>query len=325
MRVLLVTSWDEACGIAEHSWYLKQAVEAADAEIEILPSAGALDPTIALNMIQYESLKRFDVLHLNYHAALHSRWTGPLMSAARGYGAKVLVTYHDTGVPNSDHCRAILGAADAGVVHEPYDDLPSQPYYWRMGVPGWPRFTWVPNRDWNGWNGDRPILGSIGFPFGWKNYDQLAAITAKIGWALLLIAPTATPEQIAGWQAINPHLYVTADFVGREHALAMLAACDATAFAYVCHNTGQSAAILQGIAARKPVIALSTCRQFRALHEEYPGSIRWAKDFNELELILKTLTLSDRPDPRTVFIAEQDSWASLGQKYADLYLELAHG
>jgi len=138
---------------------------------------------------------------------------------------------------------------------------------------------------------------------------------------LLLLAPTATAEQVASWSALNPHLLVRTDFVPREEAVGLLMGCDATAFCYICHNTGQSGAILQGLAARKPVVALSTCRQFRALYAEYPGSIRWAETFDQVELYLKTLPIA-RVDPRTVYVAERESWTWLGVRYAALYRSL---
>jgi hypothetical protein len=220
-------------------------------------------------------------------------------------------------VPNSDLCHQIVAAADIAVVHEPYDDLPAwKTHYWRMGVPEAPTSPIYPSPTF--WA--RPILGSIGFPFPWKHYDELCRLTAMIGWGIVLIAPNATPAQVETWQDLNPDLIVRTDFVPRAEAIAILAGCDATAFAYVCHNTGQSAAILQGLAARKPVLALSTCRQFRALYDDPLGreAIRWCDTFEHLAFTLRTIPLA-RCDPGIVALAEQDSWATLGRRYAQLY------
>lgn len=316
MRVLLVTTWETACGIAEHSFYLKQAVEAADPYIRIDP-CDTLDPcllSIDLNV---------DLIHLNYHAALHSRWTPQWIRNFQAVGKKVLVTFHDTGVPNSEQCKAVVEAADAAVVHEPFDDLPDgKTHYWRMGVPDWGGYT---TYDWSprSWCGRRPVLGTIGFAFPWKNYDQLAKVTAENDWALLILAPDATAAQEAEWRAINPHLCVIRGFTHRATALDYLGGCDATAFTYVCHNTGQSAAILQGIAARKPVIALDTCRQFRALYHDPLGrvAIRWAGTFTEVGQHLVSLPIG-RVDPRTVALAHRERWSLKGQQYAQLYHSL---
>lgn len=324
MKVLLVSTWDTACGIAEHSAYLKQAVEAADPEIELIPDPDGLNP-LAVSLQETDGTP-YPIVHLNYHAALHSRWTPERIrevQSGRKRRVKVVVTFHDTGVPNSDLCKAICAAADAAVVHEPFDDLPTEKtHYWRMGVPDW-KLPLSYDLSPRSWCGPRPILGSIGFPFPWKNYDQLAQITAAAGWALLLIAPTASLEQVGQWAAINPHLNVYRAFVPREQAISVLAGCDATAFTYVCHNTGQSAALLQGVAARKPVLALSTCRQFRGLYLDSLGRevIRWGNTFEEIAFLLRIVRI-DRVDPGIVALAEQDSWVRLGARYAALYREV---
>ena len=321
MRVLLVTTWDQACGIAEHSYYLRKAVQAADPSIEIFPLSQALDPHFL------SELGGYDLIHLNYHGALHSRWTVTEICAMRQRGIPVVVTYHDTGVPNSEQAKAICAAADAFVVHEPYDDLEGNGHYWRMGVPDWPRGIFQLDTSYSSWCGSRPILGSIGFPFPWKNFDLLAKITAELGWAFLLIAPGATADYVEGLQAINPHSEIVSVFVHRDRALACLHECDATAFPYVCHNTGQSAAILQGVAARKPVHAFATCRQFRALFGDRLGrtAITWAENVEDLTFHLSHFSPLGRVSPPMVALAEQDSWARLGMRYAELYKEVAGG
>ena len=316
MKVKIVTTWGASCGISEHSHYLVEAVQAADASIIHEPVTD-LHPRAIL-----ESSSPCDLLVLNYQAALHSQWTPESIRQVRDRGTPVLCVYHDSGVPNSAQCLEVCAAADAVVIHEPCDDLP-QAHYWRMGVPDW-QYLLLFDRALDSWCGRRPVLGSIGFPFGWKCYDELARITGKIGWALLLIAPGATAAQIEQWRASNPHLLVHCTFVPRAEALSLLASCDATAFTYVCHNTGQSGAILQGIAARKPVIALSTCRQMRALYADPLGreAIRWCSTFEEVAFALRTCSI-ERCDPGIVALAEQESWQQLGKKYAALYAEVA--
>ena len=322
MKVLLVTTWEIPCGIAEHSSMLKEAVERADPGIQIIPDAKALDP----RHVRGYTPEAFDLIHLNYQASLHSRWTPEQVAIWKEYKRPVVITYHDTGVPNSDQCKALYEVADAFIVHEPADDLPDA-HYWRMGVPAWEfpyhfgKGDFAQSREcFKAWQ-HQPVLGSIGFPFPWKHYDKLAEVTAEHGWALMLLAPTATKEQIVQWETINPNLYVRTDFVNRHEAISLLAGCDATAFCYVTHNTGQSGAVLQGIAARKPVLAFKTCRQFRALYDEYPGSISWCETYEDVALCLKAMPL-DRVSTRIVYVAERESWSRLGNKYALLYRSL---
>lgn len=321
LRVRLVTTWETACGIAEHAAMLKAAVEGVDPAITIVPDAEALDPTtLLLPAWRGTDPSVPSIVHLNYQAALHARWDAAAIRSLRAAGSRVIVTYHDTGVPNSDQCKAICDAADAVVVHEPCDDLPAAKVrYWRMGVPAAPMSG--PSLLY-----DRPYLGTVGFPFPWKCYDALARVTAANGWGLLLLAPTATPEQIAVWQTINPATIVCAAFLPQAEVIARLNACDATAFTYVCHNTGQSGAILQGIAARKPVIALRTCRQMRALAMDALGeeAICWAETFEDVGAYLRHLPLG-RMDAGIVALAHQERWdgpGGLGERYAQLYREV---
>lgn len=317
MRVALVTTWGTACGIAEHSAYLKAAVEQADPTIEIVP-------ILDLHPRAIDHAPGIDVIWLNYHAALHSQWTPKAIRQQQAHGIKVGVTYHDTGVPNSDQASGICVVADAFVVHEPYDDLEGNGRYWRMGIPDWHGVLQI-ERGPRSWNQDRPILGTVGFPFPWKNYDELARVTAAQGWALFLIAPTATEADIDRWHRLNPHSCFYTGFCPREQVVGWLAACDATAFCYTCANTGQSGAVCQGIAVRKPVIAFgpAICRQFRALYADMLGgfAIDWAESFADVGQLLRQCRI-DRCDPGIVALAEQDSWTTLGVKYATLMREL---
>lgn len=302
-----MTTWATECGIAEHSALLKAAVEGV-AEITLIPLPDGLDPSTV-------KVEEFDLIHLNYHAALHSRWTPAVITELRSQtGVPITATYHDTGVPNSDQCKGIVEAADATVVHEPFDDLPREKaVYWRMGVQDWhqPHYYY----------GSRPVLGTVGFPFPWKNYDELARITGELDWAFVVIAPKHTAADVMRWEALNPNTKVIG-FTDRDQVVSLLAGCDASAFMYTCANTGQSGAILQGIAARKPVFALESCRQFRALRTDPLGrtAIYWAESFEGLKFSLSHLTsLTGRPHAATVALAKQESWTTLGVKYADLW------
>jgi len=322
MNVLLVTTWETACGIAEHSALLKEAVDATPDDIVITPSAGSLDPSALLMGADYGT--GIDVIHLNYHMALHSRWTPDVIARLKQKGHKVLVTLHDTGVPNSDQCKAVCAAANYTVVHEPFDDLPENVEYIRMGVPDLiDGDEYMGHHRWTKAYRDQPVLGTVGFPFPWKNYDELARVTAQCGWGFYVIAPNSTDADWARWRSLNPHTTVRSDFVDRARVVRLLHQCDATAFMYTCANTGQSGAILQGIAARKPVFALETCRQFRALYADPLANkyIRWCTDFKQFAQRLSSVQLG-RVDVGMVALAEQDSWAHVGERYASIYRRL---
>lgn len=321
MTVLLVTTWGTACGIACHSATLIDAVHHADPSIDFLLS-DHLDPKkISLPDRQADWPQ---ILHLNYHRALHSQWTPPVVQEWKEAGFKIVITFHDTygEHPPDDLCRDLSDLADAFIVHEPCRDLPKA-LYWRMGVPApTPGLPEVMHTAY--WQ--QPILGTVGFPFGWKHVDQLAQISADCGWAFLAIAPGATPEQVDDWRRRNPVSYIRTDFVPQSEVTLLLAGCDATAFTYVTNNSGQSGAILQGIAARKTVIALQTCRQFRAIFLDKIGhyAVRWCDNFEQVTDRLRQV-IPQRVDSGIVAFAEQDSWIKLGQKYASLYKDLIGG
>lgn len=315
MLITLVTPWGTACGIAEHSFYLTEALKTAlpDLTVQLVDN---LHPDAVLGQ-SAEALG--DWVWLNYHAALHSQWQPEHVRHVQAKGVQVGITYHDTGVPNSEQCRALHAVADAFVVHEPAEDLPGA-HYIRQGVPSGVNGL----RSWHvdGWRRaypDQPIVGTVGFPFGWKNYDLLVEAAARAGWACLLIAPTTTPEQHARWHQLHLNVRVIPDFLAREEVLTALSGCDATAFLYNCVNTGTSGAIRLGIAARKPVLAShpSICRQFRDLEGE-PG-IQWLTDLS-VDGVARALSWTpiQRVDPRVVYLARRDCWAGVGQRYAQI-------
>lgn len=332
--VLLVTTWGAACGISEHSAYLVDAVRACGLvkgliqgdQVNIQPSAEALDPAWVFGAYRQDHPMP-PILHLNYHRALHSRWTPDQVERAKDLGSKIVITFHDTREEADDLLRAFARLADRLIVHEPVDwpgpllDL-SNVSYWRQGVPDYPATTKLPRTD--AWKFRQPIVGTVGFPFPWKNYDLLCHAAAEAGWGVLLLAPNATPEQIRTWWTINPASHVIPTFTPREKVVEYLAGCDATAFLYTCANTGTSGAIRQGLAARKPVIAQRGCRQFRDLQLDPAAAqaITWTGGTVDHVAALLSLCPLRRVDPEVIRVAARDSWAGMGQRYTHLYHQL---
>ena len=259
MRILAVTSWGGACGIANYAEMLRDALLLADPTIEFMPCPEALDPA-GLG----QRYGTFDVLWLNYHRGLHSRWTPErVWDAHHGYNKPIIITMHDTyGEREPDELTTALhDVADAFVVHEPCEGLPKQVLI-RQGVPRYAsgRQYGMATRTW-GVEGDtfleypgQPLLGTCGFNFPWKNFDRLAQVTAEAGWAYLVCSNNATDEDAARWHAANPHTQVVRGFQPTDRIVHYLAGCDATCFAYECANSGTSGAIRLGLAARKPVL-----------------------------------------------------------------------
>lgn len=351
IELLTITSDREQCGIREHGNHLQQHLP-NDITMRGNGRGEWLDPAVFFRELPSMTQSPGPhVVWINHHSALHSRWTGAQIMRLRD-ALPVLVSYHDSGVPNSAQCHEVYkGTTDpaeyrgAFIVHEPCPDLPNA-IYLRQGVPDWqPPYqalhgptTGVPPDDlpsflyWIGL-GHRPILGTVGFPFPWKCYDLLAKATALAGWSLLLLAPDqyhgGKPDQlasdIAGWQALNPWTAVVSDFLPAEEVVRYLGMCDATAFLYMCANTGTSGAIRQGIAARKPVLATAGCRQMRDLQEDGLGgdAIRWLHDLSpEGVAVALHTTVITRVDPAIHRLAERDSWRNQAQRYAEVIRRL---
>mgnify|MGYP001588834229 CR=1 FL=1 len=321
LKVLLVTTWGTACGIASHSAQLKQAVETADPQITIIPSVDALDPMHheVRSLIHDAAVSGIDAVTLNYHLALHSRWQPDRVRELKDAGYPVVIIAHDTigELPPTPLFRELCDLAHAFIVHEPCQGL-EKAIYWRMGVPEYEGPELFPL-----YSRSRPVLGTLGFDFPWKNFDRLAELTASVGWGFCVVAPSLTPERTAELRSKNPWLTIHLNLPDNT-VIAALRGCDATAFCFTCANSGQSASILYGLAAHKPVIAFSTCRQMRSLWElDRWGTqrIQWCETFEQVKdrLVYRPI---QRLDPGIVALAEQESWARLGRKYAELYRSL---
>ena len=311
MKVLLVSSWGTACGIADFGAQLAEAVYTADPSIHFIPCPEGLDPAAL------PPTDAYDVVFLNFHLGLHSRWQPEHITRLKDSGKPAVVDFHDTrGEVEPDARQASLyDVADAFIVHEPCLGLP-RAYLIRQGVHDWVAPTLYDQRT-GGWNGGRPILGTCGFNFPWKNFDRLAAVTAEAGWAYLVCSNNASVEDEARWKTSNPHTLVQRGFLQTATIVSMLAGCDATVFAYECANSGTSGAIRLGLAARKPLIAWNSCRQFRDVSDR--DEILWCGGFDHLPKVLAHQVMIGRVDPGIVALAARDSWANQAAKYAAIF------
>src|SRR5262245_58039778 len=108
---LLVSPFGDVCGISEYAAYWKQAVEAQGWNVEVETN---LHPQGVL-----ERKKLPPMVVLNYQAALLSQWHSEHIKDVQARDTRVLTIWHDSGVPNSDHCRSVCEVSNAFVLHEP--------------------------------------------------------------------------------------------------------------------------------------------------------------------------------------------------------------
>lgn len=359
LRVAVVSSEiGSACGIAEHSRMLVEALnrEAGAGRESVVAAADPawLDPFAFADRAQ-----DFDVVFLNYHRGLHSRWDA---EAVRLVEIPVVITFHDTYETQPDRLPwELLDCPNvrAMVVHERCDlmsivkariaydsrlvqQLTAGPdgargtfiernvqkvHYWHQPCPvpyGRGDLKVANPHPLGPW---RPTLGTLGFDFPWKNYDLLAEVTNACGWNLHVVGQVDYARQQA-LRALNPRTTFTG-FVSGEWAIAHLSAYDATAFLYTCGNSGTSGAIRAGITAARPLIVAKGCRQFRDLEEAEVRGISWIEP--TAGALMDALTgwkLNMLPQisgyvPGLIAFAHQHGWEHYGRKYAELFREAA--
>jgi hypothetical protein len=318
VRILAVTSWGGACGIANYAEMLRDALVKVAPDITLVPFSDGLDPSHVV-----QRYATFDLLWLNYHSGLHSRWTPEVVRQAHhGYNKPIVITFHDTygERPPDALTQQLHDLADAFVVHEPCVGLDKQVLI-RQGVPAAANvpahITMDDGRPGQRWF--RPMLGTCGFNFPWKNFDRLAEVTAEAGWAYMVLSNNATDEDGARWKAANPYTMWRRGFIPTNEMVAYLSTCDATCFAYECANSGTSGAIRLGLAARKPVLAFSACRQMRDLYENGDGQyMDLCTDWGRLISTLRHVPIQ-RVDPGIAYLAHRDSWVHQGRRYAEVF------
>lgn len=301
MRVLLVTSTNLHCGIREYGEMLTEAMQETHPDVELRPVGP--DAPAALDFVDSlaDTSVEFDLVHINHQAALHSSWTVEHVSELRRRFCPVVVTHHDTferaDILLERGYSFFIGLADHIVVHEPVEGLPFDgPWtYLRQPVPAKEKPLAQPSL----------TVGSVGFDFPWKNFAKLEELAERAGWQ----------TDIFGGNL---------DWVSRKEAVARLAGCHVTAFLYQTGNSGTSAAIRLGLAARRPVIAYP-CRQFRDLagDPETHGAVQWVS--SEAEFLDKLDRLSHdegfqrSATDRVKHLADRDSWTNGAEVYYQIY------
>lgn len=340
VRILLVTSNREECGVREYGRMLKEELESlskngldmhdfGDEGVDVVEYA---EPDYAAFYAKFKSSCPYDVIWLNHHAALHASWRENEVVDARAFtGLPIVVTQHDTfeelAIMEERGFPSFWKVADGLVVHEQVDGLTYAKWlhirYLRQGVlPPAEKPMMISEQL------GRPVVGTVGFPFPWKNFDMLIRAAATAGWVPLLIAPGIDEAEASRLQTLaldyGSPLLLIKHWIDREAVVTALTGCDATAFLYTNGNSGTSGAIRLGLAARKPLIALTGCRQFRDLWDE--TAIDWVGDGADgvrirLGLIARQLLQVSPPrsGTRIAALAERDSWAAQALEYLRLF------
>ena len=292
-----VTSPNERCGIREYSNYLVSRLHLFGPGRGWACHAAWGSPEEVLEQLQEGIVRAYTnapagtvplcAFWLNHHAALHSAWTPAHLARVVELGFGVVVTQHDTfetrKIMDERSLPDFARVSDVVVTHEAVEGYAS--HVLPQGVLPLPLSAGGPEEMLDA----RPCVGTVGFDFPWKGFDDLVKAAKEAGWRVLILSNDMTDARVRQLQELYPggqvNVRVVRGWLSASRVVEQLAACDATAFLYSCGNSGTSGAIRLGIAARRPVLAYRGCRQFRDLTHD-PNeqlSINWCDSLRAVE------------------------------------------
>ena len=311
MKVAFVTSSDLKCGIGAYGRALISRLPQVEWTVVGHRTVGADLPATGT-----AADRRFDVVHVNYEPGL---FPPPVLAHVLRFGRRSLLTLHTSR--DGDNRTGITEAFDRTVVHERCLNLGmagSRFVHVHMGLPEPVPSTarsHLPPCD----------VGSVGFPFPWKGFPQVAAAAYQLGLTCGLLMPESPHvdyrlAEAACRAACPTGLTTVSHWVDEPDVLASMRACRTTAFAYQGQNAGISGAVRLGLAAGQPMV-LTRCRQFCDLFP-YEDEIEFVPTPHPADVaagIARVLANGKRPSR----VLADLSWASAAAKYLDLYQLLA--
>jgi len=323
IRVGLVTNWQEACAVAEYANSLVTHVDDPEVEFKIITRP------LTFERIMNEA-RDVDVLHFNVAWWLFDGITGDQWRAFRKRGKRVLITLHESYEPEIRSLGGLGPAADAIVVHEePSDGLawPEGFYYIPQGirlVEGLPK--------WNRLDREAYKLGTLGFPFWWKNYRLTAKVARKLGLGFMFLMGKPKSDKVdldAITQEIleiHPEAEIVTGWQPYDYMVRRLSECVATVFPYneAAKIYGVSAGVRMGMAAQRPIIVSKHAQQFKDL-KKYPDEV-YVTHSSKLEeaISLVLQDTKDRCERKPAELLKVMSWRACATKYVQIYKELAN-
>lgn len=250
-----------------------------------------------------------DILHVNYEPGLF-RWLGAEhIAAAKAMGKRTVMTLHTSAEGNNRH--GLSAVFDRVVVHEQttegYTHIPE-------GVPVY-KFSAVDGED-KGAN----VIGTVGFPFSWKGFHQVAIASSLLGMGCVVIAPESPHADTYAMEAVcraaQPSIQYIKDWLSDGATIEVLHDCAVNVFAYAGGNYGISGAVRLGLAAGRPIVCTRN-RQFRDLYA-YENEVTFinSQDPNEIARgVQEALAKGVVPNQ----ILKDMSWEVVGKQYQELY------
>lgn len=307
MKVALLTTWNERCGIAEYAKSLVTYAKNTEFSIfgrEIFENSNAL-----LALPDQLCGNGCCIIQINYEPGLWHILDADVCSKLRKNGMRLVMTLHTSNSGNNRN--ALTTVFDRVIVHEQttegFEHVP-------MGIP-------EVNLD--GIEVTKGI-GTAGFPFPWKGFHQVAQAAKQLDMNCVVVAAksdhfdTTVMEQFV--KDAQPDTEYVKDWLPQEDVVRKLASCEVNVFAYDGANNGISGAVRMGLAARRPLV-VTRCRQFRDLFA-YEDEIEFIDSQSPKDIAAGIeRVLESGKCPKRVL--EDMSWTKAAQRYEEIYTSLA--
>jgi len=344
IRVGLVTNWQEACAVAEYANSL--VMHTHDPEIQF---------KIITRPLSYEHIvnesRDVDVLHFNVAWWLFDHITGEQWKSFRKRGKRVLITLHESYEPEIRSLGGLGPAADAIVVHEQPSDSIAWPegfYYIPQGVrlvEGIKQFEFgqcedhSPDFECKDCNtkdarvrAGKWKLGTLGFPFWWKNYQLTAKVARKLGLGFMFLMGKPKSDKIdldaitREILDIHPEAEIVTGWQPYDYMVRRLSECVATVYPYneTAKIFGVSAGVRMGIAAGRPIIISQHQQQFKDVRK-YADEVYEVHSSKLEEAVMGVLRDTRESCERKPAVLLKDmSWTQCATKYVELYKKLVN-
>jgi len=303
IKVGLVTTWNERCGVATYAKNLVNSLPEIDWRIIWRDEWGS-----GFNNVPIIG-KDCDIVHWNHQGGL---FAGLAPSVVAQSCHKTLITRQCIGP------EELFGAATIRVSHIPRLDYVHIPH----GI------VKVDNLPFTRLGGEEHsvVIGTAGIPFSGKGHVELVEIAGRIpGSAVNMVIPenphARNTDMIKHCQDLASSLgvafYCEDQWLDESDVSRILNKSDVNVFYYTRPANGISGAVRMGLAALRPVI-VSDHSQFQDLNDY----VHVAKTLEEAVKWITQFMRGTASLPNQTKLVEDWRWGEIGQRYLQLYQKL---
>ena len=331
LKVAMVTSWMQKCGIFTYTQNLVHALAYLDVESYIvrLPRFGAKSSELLQLVVDQVPVDKVDLIHVQYEGGLYQNLEGGFFGGLKRLGKPIVTTSHNVGNFLAD--SVIANASDQVILHNefcarhfsgpsviiphgcsPADCPPSEECKRTLGID--PRV---------------PIVGYCGFISEYKGLEVLFEAIVKVPKVAVLIGGgwfagpgTAYMENLKQKSlAALPGRCQWLGYVADEKLATVYGSFDI--LCYCSRFATESGALLMGLSHGKATIA-SALPPFKEKEKE--GALITFKDVNDLrrkiKRVLKDADLRHKLEEGARKYAYENRWEVVAEKHINLYEEV---